>query len=480
MTLSMCLRRNTPDDPVFYAINDEDQNRIAANEEDDDDDHDVMERLDMMETEEESRLLEDMGLTKVGGLSLKDHYEKKSKNNELLSYVFGSVAKGKDHVLLADVLDWDFSRALINQGTADDRKIIELFSRCNPRNGQLNVQSFERLVDLMGQLETTTKPMKKIASSSNNVIQNIEDEEDDVETFDDNDFDEALDNIFEGKKVRDSFDHHNLTNFQSLKFSELMNSDLMQNLLEDDLTSEEELREMFVAAGASIRNRKDLVLSENNFETFMSSFRDFFDGMLNEIDEDPGSETDALKSNDEAMNMASHQSENIVLEPEVVDPSMLPSSKAESLDDDAEVLEDVFRSLAGSKDKVSVKDMLNWDLCDDLIVQGLLTEEHLAQLMEDCGGDKKGVDLDGFDRLVDKLVSLYDNLPDVGDEIALEDFSSLDLDESMEGAFGDDELADDEEIIDIDIEEDFVAASKGKEYMSLEVLVYDISKFGSI
>lgn len=267
---------------------------------------------------------------------------------------------------------------------------------------------------------------------------------------------------------------------QSLKFSELLEAELMQNILEDGLMGEEELRDIFVTAGASSPKRgkgtADLVLPESKFETFISSFREYFDGLMDELDDEETDVSDELdemtpedkdESIDDMMMMASHRPEISVLEPEIVESSS--NSKLGDLEDDAALVEEVFRSLAGTKSRVSTKDMLNWDLCDDLIVQGLLTEESLAEIMEDCGADKKGVDLEGFDKLVDKLVSLYDNLPDNDDEIEIDDISSLNLDEELLGADEGDELADDEEVIDIDIEEEFAKVSNGKEYMTLEV-----------
>lgn len=254
----------------------------------------------------------------------------------------------------------------------------------------------------------------------------------------------------------------------------------MQNILEDGVMSKDELRDIFVAAGGSSSKRgkgNDLILVENQFESFVSSFREYFDGVMDDLEDDEDEETvldDDLETanhgKDESVNdavmMASHQPQNSVLEPEVVGANL----KLEDMGNDAELVGEVFRSLAGAKSKVNMKDMLNWDLCDDLIVQGLLTEESLAEIMEDCGGDKKGVDLEGFDKLVDKLVSLYDNLPDVDDVIEIDDISSLNFDEGLINADGEDELADDEDVIDIDIEEEFAKISNGKEYMTIEVL----------
>ena len=43
-------------------------------------------------------------------LSLSDHFERKSKTNDLFQYVFASVAGKKGHVTMADVLSWDFTQ----------------------------------------------------------------------------------------------------------------------------------------------------------------------------------------------------------------------------------------------------------------------------------------------------------------------------------------------------------------------------------
>ena len=76
-------------------------------------------------------------------------------------------------------------------------------------------------------------------------------------------------------------------------------------------------------------------------------------------------------------------------------------------DDDDKILRNVFHSLAHGKEKVSLNNLLNWDLVLDLIGEGLLTEESLLQKMNEVDGDKKGVDITGFDKLVDVLVGLY-------------------------------------------------------------------------
>ena len=80
------------------------------------------------------------------------------------------------------------------------------------------------------------------------------------------------------------------------------------------------------------------------------------------------------------------------------------SEEIESMDDET-ILNNVFQGLAGVKKHVSLKDLLNWDFVLDLMGEGALDEETLGEMMLDCGGNKKGLNLDGFDKLVDQLVS---------------------------------------------------------------------------
>ena len=47
-----------------------------------------------------------------GSISLSEHFERKSKTNDLFQYVFKSVAGKKGHVTLDDVMNWDFTQVL--------------------------------------------------------------------------------------------------------------------------------------------------------------------------------------------------------------------------------------------------------------------------------------------------------------------------------------------------------------------------------
>jgi hypothetical protein len=82
--------------------------------------------------------------------------------------------------------------------------------------------------------------------------------------------------------------------------------------------------------------------------------------------------------------------------------------------------------------------------------------------MKECGADRKGVNMEGFDALVDKLVALYDDMPETSD------VSGSLIGDAFTDEEGDGE--EDEDVIDIDVEEEFRAISGGKDHVTLAEL----------
>jgi hypothetical protein len=196
------------DDSQFYLMKDEEEitpvNTIKQQQQQSDVEYEGISSMESTSVSEK-KLLSELGLKEqeVNGVTLNEHYIRKSKNNDLLSYVFGSVTKGKDHVVLSDVLEWDFTQALLQQGSITEASMIELFNKCNPKKGKLSLVAFEQLVDYMGQIDVTPVKSNRIPTSSNNVIRNVDDVEDDVDDFDDDfDFDESIQDIFDDKQVQ--------------------------------------------------------------------------------------------------------------------------------------------------------------------------------------------------------------------------------------------------------------------------------------
>jgi hypothetical protein len=77
-------------------------------------------------------------------------------------------------------------------------------------------------------------------------------------------------------------------------------------------------------------------------------------------------------------------------------------------EDDDENLLNVFKELAGDKKFVSAKDLMSWDIVLELMGEGVLNDALLKEKMSECTGyNGKGVSLEGFDELVDKLVCMH-------------------------------------------------------------------------
>jgi hypothetical protein len=147
---------------------------------------------------------------------------------------------------------------------------------------------------------------------------------------------------------------------------------------------------------------------------------------------------------------------------------------------DEQILLDVFNNLANGKDKISFKNLLNWDLVLDLLAESLLTEESLQERINACGGDSKGIDIKGFDKLVDILIELYADgelsPQKTNEQTAVvprplmtpnpADISSSDLQNPESGIMTGDNVVDD--IFDIDVEEAFAEISQGKDYVTFK------------
>lgn len=98
--------------------------------------------------------------------------------------------------------------------------------------------------------------------------------------------------------------------------------------------------------------------------------------------------------------------------------------KSEEIND--ELLSDVFKTLSKGNERVSMKNLLNWDFIFELLAEGVLSEEELQEEILNCGGTKKGVDIHAFDTLVDTLVYRYKNSLDDDEEEEEDDEDSLD------------------------------------------------------
>ena len=141
--------------------------------------------------------------------------------------------------------------------------------------------------------------------------------------------------------------------------------------------------------------------------------------------------------------------------------------------DEAELLSGVFSSLAGPKNFVSAKDLLQWDLVMELMGDGLLSEDKLVSMVEGSPGGSKGLDLHAFDALIDSLLSLYEEKPpavEIADSalsLSSEDVvAQLSDDDDREADGGVLTLGDEGEYFEVDAEFVFEEVARGKDFIT--------------
>jgi len=125
--------------------------------------------------------------------------------------------------------------------------------------------------------------------------------------------------------------------------------------------------------------------------------------------------------------------------------------------DEEKLLENVFRGLAGKKDKATFKDLLNWDFVLELVGEDRLSEAELRDMMVSAGGTAKSVTLGQFDKLMDALV--------------LKHKESAEEEDGEEGEEGEELVEGEEgEYVDVDVEAVFEELCDGKAYFTMKDL----------
>ena len=349
---------------------DEDEEEQEEDEDDDDDDEadsSKMVSMDDEEDEEDDMEILAFGETKLGNgatttdkpaskLGLEQHYEKRSKSVELLQYVYDSVANGKPHVTLNEVLEWNFVAALLDKKVIDAATVKSLYEKCQPRPKQkLSLEQFEKFVSLLSEVDTSSI---KESTGAPAVV------DDEIDTDEQLTYEDAFSELSQGSKY---------ATFESCR-----DWVGISELIEDEIISESQLEDFFVQAGG-VSNKGKLVITNVGFEKLLDIIQPFAVAAMEAMEAGDGSENESIIDQDEVN------------------------------EDDLELLRDVFARLGNGKPYVSIKDLLNWDLVMDLLVEGLLTEDTLQQKIIQFGGSIKKMDITCFDKLVDALVELYEN-----------------------------------------------------------------------
>ena len=445
-------------------------------------------------------------------LSLADHYEKRSKTNELFQYVFSAVAGKKGHVVWDDALRWDFVQALLAQGATTEAEVKAAFSKAKPRQGKLGYKEFETFVGIVSDV-ATLQPDAAPAPAQGVVDLTPRDGRTDVilspptraaTAAATNDDDEDIDDE-EAAAVAAAFKALS-GGKPTVSLAAVAEWDLVAELMQEGMLTREDLEEFFAQAGgrrvaAGKGKGKGKAAAAAGGALDLKGFEALLD-LLAPLAGDADDDADAADDDDDFDGVAlgdGDDDEEKVTRTAVVtaDGSTAPAddegaTDAEEDDEDyadeeeGELLSSVFANLANGKAYVTAKDMQNWDIVLELMGEGLLTDDVLREKIAECPGfTGKGVPLEGFDKLVDKLVELYGELDEYSpeDNTAVIDATGMNLtgdgDEDDEDEGFDDEEDDEgdeeDEYVDIDTEEEFEAVAKGKDFVTFDDLKVGVS-----
>ena len=516
--------------------------------------------------------------------TLEEMFARKADTNDLMKFVFESVAQKKGYVILEDVLNWDFVQSLLSSSAASPTEIASIFSKCAEATAGRNKKSglaksvacldkigFELLVDQLslfdpvsgnsrpdpveysessGARRTATITVNKAvipspptaASSLHPDLLNQEVASDELLDIGNlvagaiRDFEDGMEGdeelyLDDGDSVEDAFS--DLSNGgASVSLSSLLEWEPVAELLAAGVLSRETFGTMFQVAGGALR-AADGKLDFEGFEKLLDLLAPYVEEELDEesLGQDLSmtngalgvSSTQSVGSlspfpvlDDAPVSRPSHS--NIIPVPpldgtttlsrggvkESIETNTIPSGKGASYtasdkdgegeddeEDDEALLLSVWENLANGKKKVSLKDLLGWDLVLELMGEGLLTESILEDKVIQSGGDKKGVDVAAFDKLIDLLVDMYkevegSDLDDEEEEVSVvKDKARKRLEANMhdpdvrdfvieDGEDDDEEMevlegsSEDGEIFEIDTEIVFEEVSQGKNHVTLQ------------
>ena len=202
---------------------------------------------------------------------------------------------------------------------------------------------------------------------------------------------EAFETLSEGRKT--------------VNREQLMTWDVIDELFEAGVLDEAELDDLINRAGA--RGRGTLTL--DGFEALL----DLLSPLTDDISDDEDYETleglhRAAGAGEGAGEEDEEDGEATSLRTAVAEGDNEDDDDDEEEEEDEEaLLRKVFESLAHGKPRATVKDLLSWDFVLELMGEGLLTEDLLADKMTAAGGTAKGLEVQQFDAFVDSLVELY-------------------------------------------------------------------------
>lgn len=313
----------------------------------------------------------------MGCLTDLEGRHKDAANQELISSSF--VETGEDE----DLLELDLEVPLPVGGTTDT--LLQQYSSITDANEGADADAVSVSVD----------GISAAFEDDEDDDWEQEDGEDDEED-DEMSIEEAFEALSEGKKT--------------VTMAQIQDWDVIDELFSAGVLDEGELGDLFNRAGAKGRN----TLTLDGFETLL----DLLSPLTDDIEEDEDSVLEGLQrvsdtpgtspvssgaggddENEGRMSVSSGSGSGITT-------TASGDEEEEEVDEEA-LLVSVFQSLAHGKPRATVKDLLSWDFVLELMGEGLLTEELLADKMTGAGGTAKGIEVEHFDAFVNSLVDLY-------------------------------------------------------------------------
>eukprot|EP01036_Dinobryon_divergens_P036011 gene36011-46788_t len=373
-------------------------------------------------------------------ITLPEHFEKKSKSNDLLQYLFKSVAGKKKVVTLEDVIDWEFVRALMGQIALDKKSVMDMFNKSGPRKGSLDIKGFEKLLELLSNYESAAESLVASSSSTTSKDKNSmttpmmimtgdgDDNNDNDEqqtsllsmdsiVVNTNDSDEDIDN--EDNMDKDDNEEDDEDDWEEIDlfeaFTELAkgkdyvtiedasNWPVINELIEQESLSTEDFKEVCKQAGAK-RGRLDYDAFEEVLEILspLADEEDDNDQLRDEDDEDTEEDEEEIvliKPSSQSLSLSQIQSQiPTQINPIDINKSSKNTdtnnnednnedSNADEEDevDEVALLGNVFKGISGGKQRASIKDLMNWDFILDLISEEKLNEKSLTDEVLACG-----------------------------------------------------------------------------------------------
>ena len=387
--------------------------------------------------------------------------------NDILQSAFKRLAGRKKSISSVDVMKWDYVKALLDEDSLAEKDLNSIFMKCCSKKNTLDVSQFINFVNTVNELRMEKEKEKQSSSRydpSNNNNNNSKEITEEVKESEN-----SIDEEGEFVELKDLFDKLS-QGTKKLSLDTLLQSSVFQNLMEDSEMNEDDIKSLVRVLGV----RKN-ILKYKDFERLVETITpeddedededeyDEFDRYAYTVEEDDNDDevrlaekdnisNNKLKSNtkpkknsntlhnlQESQPILSLESESDEVAAEkLLEKAMTPSTRAppnkdvrvQSENDEAisenegegegetddideqQLLENVFRGLSGGKDRVSAKDLLDWDIVRNLMGEGLLTVDSLQDIIVECGGTKKGLDLESFDKMVDKLILFHKDLDD--------------------------------------------------------------------